>query len=202
METQIAFKKVKCFSQTYSKINSKYQSQIHQLNQNSLQFLKQSMWKIMLLSCLIIIGQSALQPSVLNFMQGYAFGVGMGDEVPEIMDCVLDVILVKPQWDIILKQFNQGGAINIWNGLSDILFSFDQFAQQCGNTTIGLNKIQKHIRKIFTTPKLFKQMIENMSRESDKVSELTCQFVELMKEQDTYQSGYVIGQLISIVFEI
>lgn len=29
-------------------------------------------------------------------MQGYAFGVGMGDEVPEIMDCVLDVILVKP----------------------------------------------------------------------------------------------------------
>ncbi|CAD8103005.1 unnamed protein product [Paramecium primaurelia] len=160
------------------------------------------MWKLMLLSSLIIIGQSALQPSVLNFMQGYAFGVGMGDEVPEIMDCVLDVILVKPQWDIILKQFKQGDAINIWNGLTDILFSFDQFVQQCGNTTIGLNKIQKHIRKIFTTPSLFKKMIDNMSRESEKISELSCQFVELMTEQDTYQSGYVIGQLVSIVIEI
>ncbi|CAD8130753.1 unnamed protein product [Paramecium sonneborni] len=48
-----------------------------------------------------------LQPSLLNFMQRYAFGVGMGDEVPEIMDCVLDVILVKPQQNVILNQFKK-----------------------------------------------------------------------------------------------
>ncbi|CAD8120558.1 unnamed protein product [Paramecium sonneborni] len=160
------------------------------------------MQRIILLACLVIMGQQALQPSLLNFMQGYAFGVGMGDEVPEIMDCVLDVILVKPQWNVILNQFKKGDANNIWNGITDILFSFDQFAQQCGNTTIGLNKIQKHVRKVFTTPSLFKKMIENISIQAEKIQELGTQFVELMTDKDSYQSGFVFGQMVSLIIDI
>jgi len=84
---------------------------------------------------------SPLSPETINYLQGYAYGVGMSDKVPEIMDCIIDVILIKPEINIISLEFKSKGALNIWNGVVDILYTFDKFAQECGNTIIGLNKM-------------------------------------------------------------
>lgn len=52
----------------------------------------------------------------------------MGDEVPEIMDCILDVILINPEFTIIKNGFKKKDSLSIFNGIVDIFYAFDKFA--------------------------------------------------------------------------
>ena len=81
--------------------------------------------KILLMLITIASCTPPLSPETINYLQGYAYGVGMSAKVPEIMDCILDVILIQPEINILNSEFK---SLNIWNGVVDILYTFDKFA--------------------------------------------------------------------------